>query len=149
MKKVYKKIIYLVAVTILFNSFSFASPKDNTPRVDETRKVYDFADLLEAVAQTGIERIRFTTSHPWNFTNRMIDVIAKYDNLMPFIHLPVQSGDNDVLVKMNRRYTIEEYKRLGLLHYFCRNFVYYIEGGGVLGFAYVAGGIPSSFIHSH
>jgi len=73
---------------------------------------YDFADLLEEVAKTGIERIRFTTSHPWNFTNRMIDIIAKYDNLMPFIHLPVQSGDNDILVKMNRRYTIEEYKKL-------------------------------------
>ena len=73
---------------------------------------YDFADLLEEVAKTGIERIRFTTSHPWNFTDRMIDIIAKYDNLMPFIHLPLQSGDDDVLVKMNRRYTIEEYKRL-------------------------------------
>ena len=73
---------------------------------------YDFADLLEEVAQTGIERIRFTTSHPWNFTDRMIDIIAKYDNLMPFIHLPLQSGDDDMLVKMNRRYTIEEYKRL-------------------------------------
>ena len=73
---------------------------------------YDFADLLEEVAKTGIERIRFTTSHPWNFTDRMIDIIAKYDNLMPFIHLPLQSGDDDMLVKMNRRYTIEEYKRL-------------------------------------
>lgn len=46
MKKVYKKLIYLVAITILFNSFSFASLKDNTPQVDETRKVYDFADLF-------------------------------------------------------------------------------------------------------
>ena len=73
---------------------------------------YDFADLLEEVAKTGIDRIRFTTSHPWNFTNRMIDIIAKYDNLMPFIHLPVQSGDDNILVKMNRRYTIEEYKKL-------------------------------------
>jgi len=73
---------------------------------------YDFADLLEEVAKTGIERIRFTTSHPWNFTDRMIDMIAKYDNLMPYIHLPLQSGDDNMLVKMNRRYTIEEYKRL-------------------------------------
>ncbi len=73
---------------------------------------YDFADLLEAVAKTGIERIRFTTSHPWNFTDRMIEMIAKYDNLMPYIHLPLQSGDDNMLAKMNRRYNSAEYKRL-------------------------------------
>jgi len=53
-----------------------------------------FAYLLEEVAKTGIERIRFTTSHPWDFSDEMIDVIAKYDNIMPFIHLPVQSGSD-------------------------------------------------------
>ena len=42
----------------------------------------------------------------------MIDMIAKYDNLMPFVHLPVQSGDNEVLKRMGRRYTIEAYKEL-------------------------------------
>ena len=73
---------------------------------------YDFADLLENVAKTKIERIRFVTSHPWNFTDKMIDVIAKYDNIMPYIHLPIQSGSDAVLKKMNRRYTIEEYKEL-------------------------------------
>ncbi len=52
------------------------------------------------------------TSHPWDFTDEMIDVIARYDNIMPFIHLPVQSGDSDILKLMGRRYTIEEYKRL-------------------------------------
>lgn len=72
----------------------------------------DFATLLEAVAQKDIARIRFTTSHPWDFNERMIAMIAKYDNLMPFIHLPVQSGDNDVLKLMGRRYTIEQYKAL-------------------------------------
>ena len=72
----------------------------------------NFATLLEEVAKTGIERIRFTTSHPWDFSDDMFDVIAKYDNLMPFIHLPVQSGDNEVLKLMGRRYTIEQYKVL-------------------------------------
>ena len=72
----------------------------------------DFATLLEATAKTGIPRIRFTTSHPWDFNDRMIDMIASYDNLMPFIHLPVQSGDNDVLKLMGRKYTIEQYKEL-------------------------------------
>ncbi|NBK98376.1 MAG: tRNA (N6-isopentenyl adenosine(37)-C2)-methylthiotransferase MiaB [Erysipelotrichia bacterium] len=71
-----------------------------------------FASLLEAVALTGIERVRFTTSHPWDFSDEMIDMIAKYDNIMPFIHLPVQSGDSDMLKIMGRRYTIEEYKSL-------------------------------------
>lgn len=71
-----------------------------------------FAKLLEQSAQTGIERIRFTTSHPWDFSDEMIDVIAAYDNIMPFIHLPVQSGDSAILKLMGRRYTIEEYKTL-------------------------------------
>ncbi len=73
---------------------------------------YDFADLLEKVALLGIPRLRFVTSHPWNFTDKMVDVIAKYPNIMPYIHLPIQSGSDDILKKMNRKYTIEEYKRL-------------------------------------
>ena len=73
---------------------------------------YDFATLLAEVAKIGIPRIRFVTSHPWNFTDEMIDVIAKYDNIMPYIHLPIQSGSDEILKKMNRRYTIEEYKEL-------------------------------------
>jgi tRNA-2-methylthio-N6-dimethylallyladenosine synthase len=73
---------------------------------------YDFADLLENVAKIGIPRIRFVTSHPWNFTDRMIDVIAKYPNIMPYIHLPIQSGSDEILKKMNRKYTISEYKNL-------------------------------------
>lgn len=73
---------------------------------------YDFATLLEEVAKMGIPRIRFVTSHPWNFTDKMVDVIAKYDNVMPYVHLPIQSGSDDILSKMNRKYTIDEYKKL-------------------------------------
>lgn len=73
---------------------------------------YDFADLLERVAKIGIPRIRFVTSHPWNFTHKMIDIIAKYDNIMPYIHLPIQSGSDNILKKMNRKYTIDEYIKL-------------------------------------
>ena len=68
-----------------------------------------FANLLESVAKTNIERIRFVTSHPWDFTDEMIDVISKYDNIMPYIHLPLQSGSNRILKLMGRRYTKEEY----------------------------------------
>lgn len=68
-----------------------------------------FAELLESTAKIGIERIRFVTSHPWNFTDEMIDVIAKYDNIMPYIHLPLQSGSDRILKLMGRRYTKSEY----------------------------------------
>ena len=70
---------------------------------------YNFATLLENVAKTGIKRIRFVTSHPWDFTDKMIDVIAKYENIMPYIHLPLQSGSSRLLKLMGRRYTKEEY----------------------------------------
>ena len=71
-----------------------------------------FASLLEAVAKTGIPRVRFVTSHPWDFTDEMIAVIAKYPNIMPYIHLPLQSGSSKILKLMGRRYTKEEYLTL-------------------------------------
>ena len=70
---------------------------------------YTFANLLEDVAKTNIDRIRFVTSHPWDFTDEMIEVISKYDNIMPYIHLPIQSGSDEILKKMGRKYTIKEY----------------------------------------
>ena len=73
---------------------------------------YDFADLLGEVSQTGIPRIRFVTSHPWDFTDKMIDVISKCDNIMPYIHLPIQSGSDRILKLMGRKYTKEEYLEL-------------------------------------
>ena len=72
----------------------------------------DFATLLEETAKIGIPRIRFMTSHPWDFTDEMVDIIARYDNIMPFIHLPVQSGDDEILKRMGRRYTRESYMKL-------------------------------------
>ncbi len=71
-----------------------------------------FGQLLEEVAKTNIERIRFTTSYPSDFTDEMVDVIGKYPNIMPFIHLPAQSGDDKILKLMGRRYTKEQYLRL-------------------------------------
>ena len=70
---------------------------------------YNMANLLEDVAKTNIPRIRFVTSHPWDFTDEMLDVIAKYDNIMPYIHLPIQSGSDRILKLMGRKYTKEEY----------------------------------------
>ena len=73
---------------------------------------YNLANLLSDVSDTGIERIRFVTSHPWDFTEKMVDIIASRDNIMPYIHLPLQSGSNKILKLMNRRYTKEEYLKL-------------------------------------
>ena len=73
---------------------------------------YNMENLLEDVAKLNIPRIRFVTSHPWDFTDNMIDVIAKYDNIMPYIHLPLQSGSITILKKMGRRYTKESYLEL-------------------------------------
>ena len=73
---------------------------------------YDMANLLEDVANTGIERIRFVTSHPWDFNDKMIEVISKYSNIMPYIHLPLQSGSDKILKLMGRRYTKESYLEL-------------------------------------
>ena len=73
---------------------------------------YYMGDLLKDVAKTGIARVRFVTSHPWDFTDEMITIIKEYDNVMPYIHLPLQSGSNRILKLMGRRYTKESYLEL-------------------------------------
>ena len=73
---------------------------------------YDMSDLLRDTAETGIDRVRFVTSHPWDFTDEMIEVIKKYDNIMPYIHLPLQSGSDRILKLMGRRYTKKSYLEL-------------------------------------
>ncbi len=73
---------------------------------------YNLANLLSDVSDIGIDRIRFVTSHPWDFTDSMVDVIAEKKNVMPYIHLPIQSGSNKILKLMNRRYSREEYMKL-------------------------------------
>ncbi|MBP3634941.1 MAG: tRNA (N6-isopentenyl adenosine(37)-C2)-methylthiotransferase MiaB [Bacilli bacterium] len=70
--------------------------------------------LLEEVAKTGIERVRFVTSHPWDFTDEMIKIIKDYKNVMPYVHLPVQSGSDRILKLMGRRYSKESYLELAL-----------------------------------
>lgn len=70
----------------------------------------DFADLLEIVANAVPEmRIRFTTSHPKDMSDKTLETIARHDNLCKFIHLPVQSGSDKILKLMNRKYTREWY----------------------------------------
>ncbi|MCX7929113.1 MAG: tRNA (N6-isopentenyl adenosine(37)-C2)-methylthiotransferase MiaB [Chlorobi bacterium] len=70
----------------------------------------DFADLLAAVARAVPQmRIRYTTSHPYDMSDRLIETMALYANICPYIHLPVQSGSDRILQLMNRHYTVAQY----------------------------------------
>jgi len=70
----------------------------------------DFADLLDRVARTlGVQRLRFVTSYPRDFTPRMVDQVGRHTNICPYLHLPVQSGSDRVLRRMGRGYTRSEY----------------------------------------
>ena len=83
------------------NSYRFVNPDG---------QIIDFAQLLEKVALTAPDmRIRFTTSHPKDMSDKTLETIANYDNICKFIHLPVQSGSNRILKLMNRKYTREWY----------------------------------------
>lgn len=76
---------------------------------DESEKV-NFAKLLEMVALISPDlRIRFSTSHPKDMTDEVLETMAKYENICKYIHLPVQSGNTEILQKMNRGYTREWY----------------------------------------
>jgi len=70
---------------------------------------YGFGDLLTDLNKIDVPRIRFTTSHPRDFDDATIKAMALGGNIMPHLHLPVQSGNNEVLKRMNRKYTKEEY----------------------------------------
>lgn len=79
---------------------------------EENGEKINFAKLIEKVAQVNpLLRVRFATSHPKDISEELIDTIAKYDNICKYIHLPVQSGSNRMLEKMNRKYTVEDYKQ--------------------------------------
>ncbi len=79
---------------------------------DFTDRTYRFKDLLHDLYNMSIPRVRFTTSHPRDFDEETVKIIAQGGNLMPYIHLPVQSGNNEILKRMNRKYTKEGYLQL-------------------------------------
>lgn len=73
-------------------------------------KTTNFAQLMEMVASVSPDlRVRFSTSHPKDMTDDVLEVMAKYENICPYIHLPVQSGNTEVLYRMNRGYSREWY----------------------------------------
>ena len=71
-----------------------------------------FPQLLDEVAKMDFEKVEFMSSNPWDFSNELIDVIAKNKNISRTLHLPVQSGDDNVLKRMNRWYSTREYLAL-------------------------------------
>jgi tRNA-2-methylthio-N6-dimethylallyladenosine synthase len=73
---------------------------------------YRFGDLMDDIRKINIPRVRFTTSHPRDFDDHLIEVLAKKGNLVEHIHLPVQSGSNEILKRMSRKYTREHYLEL-------------------------------------
>lgn len=79
---------------------------------DKKEDDYTFGDLLRDLDQTGIDRIRFTTSHPHDLDKKTMEAMRDSKHVMPFFHLPVQSGSNPVLKKMNRHYTKESYLKV-------------------------------------
>ncbi|MBD3359664.1 MAG: tRNA (N6-isopentenyl adenosine(37)-C2)-methylthiotransferase MiaB [Candidatus Buchananbacteria bacterium] len=82
-------------------------------KIQSSESIKDFPDLLEQIAKlTGKFWIRFLTSHPKDLSDKLIKVITKYDKITEYINLPIQSGDDQILKKMNRGYTVAHYKNL-------------------------------------
>jgi tRNA-2-methylthio-N6-dimethylallyladenosine synthase len=84
----------------------------NAWRAPIGERIGDFAELLHFVSELPVERIRYTTSHPCEFTQRLIDAHATLSKLAPHVHLPVQSGSDRVLAAMKRGYTALEYRSI-------------------------------------
>jgi len=83
------------------NAYGYDLPEGNS-----------FDELLREVAKTNIKRIRIMTSHPAYFKEEVFKVMAEFDNIMPALHLPVQSGSDEVLKRMNRHYDSKKYYEL-------------------------------------
>lgn len=75
----------------------------------ESEQSPDFSSLITAVSETGIQRIRFMTSHPKDISDQLLETIGRFDNIEPHLHLPLQSGSNRILKLMNRHYTREQF----------------------------------------
>jgi len=95
------------------NSYKAKSQKSKVKTTTQKSKFINFAELLKMVNDLpGNFWIRFTSSHPKDLTDEMIETMAKCEKVTPYINLPVQSGDDEILKKMNRPYTVARYKKL-------------------------------------
>lgn len=94
-----------------YQEITFLGQNVNSYGIDFEEK-YTIADLINDIAVLDIPRIRIMTSNPWNFSDELIDVFKNHSNVMPYVHLPLQSGNTDILKLMGRRHTKEEYIEL-------------------------------------
>ncbi|RED66111.1 tRNA (N6-isopentenyl adenosine(37)-C2)-methylthiotransferase MiaB [Cohnella lupini] len=95
-----------------FKEITLLGQNVNAYGKDFTDRGYRFGDLMNDIHKIDIPRVRFTTSHPRDFDDHLIEVLAKGGNLVEHIHLPVQSGSTEVLKRMSRKYTRERYLEL-------------------------------------
>lgn len=93
------------------NVNSYGSDFGETTLVSMGKKRFKslFHKLLEEVAKKDLDKISFVSSNPWDFSDELIEIIAKYKNIDRLLHLPIQAGDDEVLKNMNRGYTSKEY----------------------------------------
>jgi tRNA-2-methylthio-N6-dimethylallyladenosine synthase len=95
------------------SDFSFGSAQDTSwVHMGKKRIISLFPELLENVAKRNFEKISFVSSNPWDFSDELIDTIAKFPNIDRLLHLPFQSGNDHILKLMNRAYTKQEYLEL-------------------------------------
>ncbi len=108
------KEITLVGQTV--NSYgNSVNDRMNLETLEMPQGVEAFSYLLcelDKLKSLGVERIKWTSPHPKDMTSQLIDTMAKLETQMPFLHLPIQSGDNETLKRMNRPYTVERYKEI-------------------------------------
>lgn len=95
-----------------FKEITLLGQNVNAYGKDFEDRTYLFGDLMDDIRKIHVPRIRFTTSHPRDFDDHLIEVLAKKGNLVEHIHLPVQSGNTEVLKKMSRKYSREHYREL-------------------------------------
>mgnify|MGYP001272979189 CR=1 FL=1 len=95
-----------------FKEITLLGQNVNAYGKDFADRQYRFADLMEDIRSIDIPRVRFTTSHPRDFDDHLIEVLAKGGNLVEAIHLPFQSGSTEVLKRMSRKYTREQFLEL-------------------------------------
>ena len=95
--------------------------KTNT--VNDSTLPYSFVDLLREVSKVpGLSRLRFTTSNPKDLTDELMRSFAEIENLCPQLHLPVQSGSDEILMRMNRKYSVKEYlEKVDKLRQYCQD----------------------------
>lgn len=91
------------------SDFPFDSAQGSMVNMGKNRVKTSFPKLLEEVAKKKLKKISFVSSNPWDFSDELIETIAKYPNIDRLLHLPFQSGDDQVLKNMNRGYTKKEY----------------------------------------